>query len=59
VLLVVLQRARRDPQGSGVLVTGAAIVVVLVAAVTFVQVVRTGHAGSVAVWESVVESTNP
>jgi FtsH-binding integral membrane protein len=59
VLLVVLQRARTGRHDSGALLTGVAIVVVVVAAVTFVQTVRTGHAGSVAVWESVVQSTTP
>lgn len=55
-LLVVVHR--RWPEAQKGLVAGIAVVTFVAAAVTFVQVIRTGHAGSVAVWESVVESTS-
>lgn len=57
VVLVAAHRRTADAVKPGALVTVVAVVAVAIAGVTLVQVVRTGHAGSVAVWESIVEST--
>ncbi|MBA3618827.1 MAG: hypothetical protein H0W56_04390 [Acidothermales bacterium] len=58
-VLVLRDRMTRLRQTADIVLRVTAVVAVLVAVATFVQVTRTGHVGSEAVWKGVVDATNP